>query len=73
MNLSNRIERLENRLLLDDHQAHVIYPKGEETELEARKRYCEKKGLDLEKLDNGEYGRVFQRVIVYPDGAKRGA
>ena len=70
MNLSNRIERLENRLLPDDHRVHVIRPKGEETGLEAKKRYCVENDLDLEKLENGEYGRVFQIVYVSPDGTR---
>jgi hypothetical protein len=73
MNLNNRIERLENRLIPDYHRVHVIHPKGAETGLEARKRYCEENGLDFEKLEKGEYGRVFQRVLVDPDGTKRGA
>ena len=73
MNLSNRIERLENRLLPNDHRVNVIRSKGEETGLEARKRYCVENGLDFEKLEKGEYGLVIQRVIVCSDGTKRGA
>ena len=72
MNLDKRIERLENRLLPYDHRYHVIRPKGEETKLEARKRYCVENGLDLEKLENGEYGNICQVVYVSPDGTKRG-
>ncbi len=44
--------------------------KGAETGLEARKRYCVENDLDLEKLENGEYGRVFQIVYVSPDGTR---
>ena len=73
MNLSNRIERLENRLLPYVHRYHVIRPKGEETKLEARNRYCVENGLDLEKLENGEYGKVFHVVYVSPEGTERGA
>ena len=31
-----------------------------------------KRWAELEKLENGEYGRVFQIVFVSPDGTERG-
>ena len=67
MKLSNRIERLENRLL--PKRTHVYSPKDGETEQEACKRYCNENGLELDKFENGDYGQVIivTHHFVSPD------
>ena len=73
MNLNSRVERLESRL--NPQRTHVFELEGGETELEASTRYCTKNGLELEKFENCDYGKVI--MIVYealkPGGAENGA
>ena len=73
MNLNNRVERLETGLNL--HRLHAFRVEGGESELEASKRYCAANGLELEKLENGDYGKVIMIIhqIVNPDGTIDGA
>ena len=70
MNLNNRVERLENRM--NPKRIHVFSLKDGETELEASTRYCTDNGLELEKLENGDYGKVIviTRHFVSPDSTE---
>ena len=68
MKLNNRVERLENRM--NPKRLHVFSLEDGETELEASKRYCTENGLELEKFENGDYGKIIMitRHFVSPDG-----
>ena len=72
MRLDNRITTLEKRL--SPKQQHVLqYTVDRSTDEEQVKQvaiqaYCEKHGLDHEKLENEDYGGVLYlaRIIVAP-------
>ena len=70
MNLNNRVERLENRM--NPKRVHVFSLKDGETELQAAKRYCADNGLELDKFENGDYGKVIMitREFVSPDSTE---
>ncbi len=67
VNLSNRVERLENRM--NPKRVQVFSLEDGETELEASMRYCTDNGLELEKFENGDYGQVIliTSEFVSPD------
>ena len=62
MNLSNRVERFENKAINESSQIHVITPRDEETMNEAITRYCQKNKLSPEKLNNGELGLAIKVI-----------
>ena len=64
MNLNNRVERLENRL--NPKRLHVFSLEDGETELQASERYCTENSLDLDKFENGDYGKVI--MIIHEQG-----
>ena len=72
MRLDSRITTLENRAV--SNRRHVLkYLVGKNTDEEQVKKeaietYCEKHGLDAEKLENEDYGKVLYIVntIIYP-------
>ena len=70
MNLNRRIELLENRLI--PNRLHVYSYKDGESQLEAAKQYCANNGLELEKFQNGDYGKVMvcRRVFLSPGDVK---
>jgi hypothetical protein len=64
MNLNRRIEALEKQSPPDVKKRIFIWPVVGKTAEEAWRRYCEDNGLELDKLDNGDYGQVCQIRLV---------
>ena len=66
MNLSRRITNLESQAPPDEIKRIFIWPIVGKTKEETRRQYCEDNDLDLNKLNNGEYGQVCQVCLVKP-------
>ena len=58
--LNNRVERLENRL--NPKRIHAFRLENGESELQASERYCTENGLDLDKFENGDYGKIIMII-----------